>query len=193
MTTKIAVFASGKGSNFQALLTAIQTGTLDAEIGLLVCDRPGAPVVETAQNHGIATFVFASKNYENKTQFEQEIIAALARTQIDWLILAGYMRLLGPLLLSYGGGRIVNSHPSLLPHFPGKDAVDQALAADVKETGVTIHYVDEGMDTGPVIAQTVVPVYEHDDHADLQQRIQEAEHHLYPKTLQHLMNNEAKT
>lgn len=190
MTTKVAVFASGSGSNFQAFIDGIQAGRLelDAEIGLLVCDRPGARAIERAKENGIPTFVFAPKAYENKAQFEQEIASELERLDIHLIVLAGYMRLIGTTLLSSYGGRIINIHPSLLPAFPGKDAIGQALAAGVKITGVTIHEVDEGMDTGKIIAQEAVLVHEDDDHDSLQQRIQAVEHELYPKTIQGLIN-----
>lgn len=186
MTTKIAVFASGSGSNFQAFVDGIQAGRLDAEIGLLVCDRPGARAIERAKENGVPTFAFAPKIYENKAQFEQEIASELKRRDIHLLVLAGYMRLIGTTLLSSYSGRIINIHPSLLPAFPGKDAIGQALAAGVKIAGVTIHEVDEGMDTGKIIAQEAVPVHENDDHDSLLQRIQTVEHKLYPAVIQEL-------
>lgn len=185
--TSIAVFASGSGSNFQALVDAVKTGKLDVEISLLVCDRPGAKVIERAERANVPTFVFSPKNYEGKTEFERDIADELERYGVESIVLAGYMRLIGRTLLSKYEGRIINIHPSLLPSFPGKDAIGQALEAGVKVSGVTIHYVDEGMDTGKIIAQQAVPVLEDDDHESLQNRIQQTEHELYPKTIAKLL------
>ncbi|MDG4658364.1 phosphoribosylglycinamide formyltransferase [Ectobacillus antri] len=184
---KIAVFASGNGSNFQAMIDAMENGALSVEIGLLVCDKPGAMAIERAKAHSIPTFVFAAKSYASKEAFETDILEQLRAHQIEWIFLAGYMRLIGTVLLEAYKGRIVNIHPSLLPAFPGKDAVGQALEAGVKETGVTIHFVDEGMDTGPVIAQAPVPIEPSDTHKSLHQKIQALEHTLYIQTIQTLV------
>ncbi|HET7579931.1 MAG TPA: phosphoribosylglycinamide formyltransferase [Bacillales bacterium] len=185
---KIAVFASGSGSNFEALIEAVDEGRLDADIALLVCDRQGAGVIERAEHHRIPTFIFSAKHYDSKADFEREIIDNLNSQGVEFIVLAGYMRLIGDTLLSEFGGHIVNIHPSLLPSFPGKDAVEQALEAGVKVSGVTIHYVDEGMDTGEIIAQQAVPVLDDDDHDRLQHRIQEVEHELYPATVGQLLS-----
>jgi phosphoribosylglycinamide formyltransferase-1 len=185
--SKLAVFASGSGSNFQALVKAVRNGRLNAEIALLVSDKPGAKAIERAEEAGIPTFVFSPKHYENKVQFEQEILDKMQNLEISFIVLAGYMRLIGQTLLTHFAGRIINIHPSLLPAFPGKDAIGQAFSAGVKITGVTIHYVDEGMDTGTIIAQEAVPVFDRDDRNTLQQRIQKVEHDLYPKTLHKLL------
>ena len=183
---QIAIFASGSGSNFQALVDAVQSGTLKANIRLLVCDQPGAFVIHRAQSAGIPVFVFRAKDYENKQAFEQEILNELAHLGVDFIVLAGYMRLIGPTLLESFGGRIVNIHPSLLPSFPGKDAIGQAIDGGVKITGVTIHFVDAGMDTGEIIAQEIVRVTTGETKQSLQDKIQHVEHHLYPTTLNHL-------
>lgn len=177
---KIAVFASGSGTNFQALLDANQD---HYEIVLLVCDKPGAKAIERAEGAGIPTFVFQAKNYESKAAFEQEMLVWLAKFEVDFIVLAGYMRLVGETLLRKYEQRIINIHPSLLPAFPGKDAIGQAFEKQVKVTGVTIHYVDEGMDTGPIIAQEPVRVAEDDTYESLQRKIQQVEHQLYPQTL----------
>ena len=186
---KIAVFASGSGSNFQAIVDAVADGRLEADIALLVCDRPGAKVIERAERANVPTFVFSAKDYESKAAFESEIAEKLKAIGVDWIVLAGYMRLIGETLLSIYEGKIVNIHPSLLPAFPGKNAVQQALDAKVKVTGVTIHYVDEGMDTGPIIAQQAVTVDETDDHDCLLKKIQAIEHQLYPKTIAKLLEH----
>ncbi|MBT2604825.1 phosphoribosylglycinamide formyltransferase [Peribacillus frigoritolerans] len=183
---RLAVFASGNGSNFQSIAEAIKSGKLEAEICLVVCDREDAYVLERAKLENIDSFSFSAKNYSNKTEYESEILEKLRQYEIEFIILAGYMRLIGPTLLQKYSQRIVNIHPSLLPSFPGKDAIGQAFGAGVKETGVTVHYVDDGMDTGPVIAQKAVPILEGDTKDILQKRIQEMEHDLYPSVLQEL-------
>lgn len=185
---KIAVFASGSGSNFQALAVAAQSGILNAEISLLVCDKPGAFAVDRAEMLGIPALVISPKSYPSKEEYEEEIFQKLASMEVDMIVLAGYMRLIGPTLLDAFDGKIVNIHPSLLPAFPGKDAIGQALAAGVGTTGVTIHYVDEGMDTGPIIASASVKVTPRETRESLQKKIQRIEHSLYPEVLEELLN-----
>ncbi|QCJ40765.1 phosphoribosylglycinamide formyltransferase [Bacillus sp. S3] len=184
---KIAVFASGGGSNFQAIINVIREGLLSAEISLLVCDQPGAFAIERAKANRIPCFIFSAKDYSSKADFEKEIAGLLRDLDVDLIVLAGYMRLIGPTLLKEYEGRIVNIHPSLLPDFPGKDAIGQALAAKAKWTGVTIHFVDEGMDTGPIIVQERVRIAEAETRESLQQKIQSIEHKLYPSILHMLL------
>jgi phosphoribosylglycinamide formyltransferase-1 len=184
---KIAVFASGSGSNFQAIIDVVEAGDLDADISLLVCDKPGAFAIERAKTAKIPCFVFSAKDYPSKEHYEEEILAQLKANGVEFIVLAGYMRLIGTKLLAEYKGRIVNVHPSLLPAFPGKDAVGQALAAQVKWSGITIHFVDEGMDTGPIIIQERVRIDENETRESLQQKIQKSEHKLYPSILQMLL------
>ncbi len=179
----IAVFASGSGSNFQALVEASRAEDWPEPIRLLVCDRPGARVLERAEKLGVPSLLVDPKGFSSKADYEAEILARLRREGIRRLVLAGYMRLIGPTLLDAYRWRIVNIHPSLLPAFPGKDAVGQALDYGVKWTGVTVHFVDEGMDTGPIIAQEPVRVDEGDDRASLTRKIQAVEHRLYPAVI----------
>ncbi|MBO2531584.1 MAG: phosphoribosylglycinamide formyltransferase [Planifilum fulgidum] len=179
----IAVFASGSGSNFQALVEASRAEDWPEPIRLLVCDRPGARVLERAEKLGVPSLLVDPKEFSSKADYEAEILARLRREGIRRLVLAGYMRLIGPTLLDAYRWRIVNIHPSLLPAFPGKDAVGQALDYGVKWTGVTVHFVDEGMDTGPIIAQEPVRVDEGDDRASLTRKIQAVEHRLYPAVI----------
>jgi phosphoribosylglycinamide formyltransferase-1 len=186
----IAVFASGSGSNFQAILEMVQEGKLEANISLLVCDKPGAYVIERANVASIPAFVFFPKDYPSKTDYETEIALLLKKKNVDLIVLAGYMRLIGSTLLKEYEGRIVNIHPSLLPAFPGKDAIGQALAAKANWSGVTIHFVDEGMDTGPIIVQERVRITEDETTESLQRKIQVIEHKLYPEILQMLMTRE---
>ncbi|WP_430483375.1 phosphoribosylglycinamide formyltransferase [Rossellomorea marisflavi] len=183
---KIAVFASGSGSNFQSIVDEIDSGMLQADVRLLVCDRPGARVTERAEAAGIPVFSFRAKEYESKEAFEGEIVRELRASGVEFIVLAGYMRLIGPTLLEAFDGKIVNIHPSILPAFPGKDAIGQAFDGGVKVTGVTIHYVDAGMDTGEIIAQEAVTVEEDETRESLQRKIQAVEHRLYPATLRDL-------
>ncbi|MEH7117565.1 phosphoribosylglycinamide formyltransferase [Neobacillus vireti] len=184
---KIAVFASGNGSNFQAIIDVVTSGELAAEISVLICDKPGAYAVERANEAGIPSFVFQAKVYPSKEEYEEAILKELNKYDVDFIVLAGYMRLIGTTLLSAYQGRIVNIHPSLLPAFPGKDAIGQALAAKAKWSGVTIHYVDEGMDTGPIIIQERVKLEDNETRETLQKKIQQIEHKLYPEVLQMLL------
>lgn len=184
---RLAVFASGTGSNYEAIMKAIQQGSLKAQVSLLICDQPNAAVIQKAKHYGTEVFVFERKNYDTKQTFEAAIVQTLQSNQIDWVILAGYMRLIGETILQPYQGRIINIHPSLLPSFPGLDAIGQALEAGVKITGVTIHYVDEGMDTGEIIAQEAVKLEENMTKEELQQAIQRTEHELYPRTIQQLI------
>lgn len=181
---RIAVFASGQGSNFQALLDASRAGGLGgAEIVLLVSDKPQAPVVERARAAGVDTFVFQPKAYARREDYEAEIAAELEGRQVDLVVLAGYMRLLTAVLVDRYAGRMINIHPSLLPAFPGKDAIGQAWEYGVKVTGVTVHLVDGGMDTGAVVAQTAVPLLPDDSIESLEERIHQAEKELYPQVV----------
>ncbi|PDM39670.1 phosphoribosylglycinamide formyltransferase [Parageobacillus yumthangensis] len=188
----IAIFASGSGTNFQAIVDAVKKGIVPARVALLVCDKPGAKVIERAEREQIPTFVFSPKDYDSKAEFEQAILAELRKHEIEFIALAGYMRLIGPTLLDAYEGKIVNIHPSLLPAFPGKDAIGQAYRAGVKITGVTIHYVDEGMDTGPIIAQRAIAIHEGESLAQLEERIHEVEHELYPAVLKTLLEHDRK-
>jgi len=181
---RIAIFASGSGTNAEAIMNAAKTENLKAEVALIVTDKPKAKVVERASKHNVPILICDPKQFETKAAYEQEIVNELQKNEISFIALAGYMRLIGPTLLNAFRGRIVNIHPSLLPSFPGLDAIGQAFQAKVKITGVTIHYVDEGMDTGLIIAQEAVRIEGEDTVDTLQKKIQKVEHQLYPSTLQ---------
>ncbi|MEC3885188.1 phosphoribosylglycinamide formyltransferase [Halobacillus sp. HZG1] len=186
----IAVFASGTGSNFDAIVSKVESGELEANIALLVCDRIGAPVIEKAQKHEIDTVVYRAKSFSDKAAYEQAVLEDCRQRGIEFIVLAGYMRLIGPTLLKPYERRIVNIHPSLLPAFPGKDAIGQALEKKVKVTGVTVHFVDDGMDTGPIIAQEAIDIDETDTADDVKDKIQAVEHRLYPQVIQSLFIKE---
>lgn len=185
--TKIAVFASGSGSNFAAIEEACRNGELNAEIVLMVTNKPEAYAVERAEQAGIKAAIFPAKAYETREAYEKAILEALQEVEAEWLILAGYMRLIGPTLLEAYPSRIVNIHPSLLPSFPGKDAIEQAVEHGVKVTGVTVHLVDEGMDTGPILAQHAVDVVDGDVDKTAE-AIHRVEHFLFKDTLDTLFD-----
>ena len=180
---RIAVFASGNGSNFQALADAAREGRLGADIRLLVCDRPNAFVVQRAEAAGIPAYVFRPRDYPSRETYEKEILAELERLGIELVVLAGYMRILTNVLVDAYAGRMINIHPSLLPAFPGVNAIRQALEYGVKVTGVTVHFVDGGVDTGPIIAQEALAVEENDTEETLAERIHRIEHRLLPEVV----------
>ncbi len=179
----VAVFASGTGSNFDAIMNSPDR---NFDVVRLVSDKPKAHVIGKAASFGIQTIVFDPSDYEDKSAYEQELLEQLKRARVEWIVLAGYMRVLGETILDEYKGKIINIHPSLLPSFRGIDAVGQALDAGVKVSGVTIHYVDEGIDTGEIIAQEAVTVFPHDTKESLQRRIQQVEHNIYPRVLNKL-------
>ncbi|GAB7387768.1 phosphoribosylglycinamide formyltransferase [Bacillaceae bacterium] len=186
---KLAVFASGSGSNYQAIAEAIRAGRLrGADLALLVTDKPEAYVVERAKGFGTPVLALRPQEFSDKRAYEEAILRRLRQEGIDWIVLAGYMRLIGETLLVPYAGKIINLHPSLLPAFPGKDAIGQAYAYGVKVTGVTVHFVDEGLDTGPIIAQRALAVEEGDTLETLARRIQALEHELLPQVIQWLVD-----
>jgi len=177
---KLAVLVSGRGSNLAALIHAVSAGTCHARIVAVIADRRGAPALDLAREHGLATYVVAAKDYAERPKWDEALAAQLAELTPELVVLAGFMRLVGSAVLGHFAGRIVNVHPALLPAFPGLDAPAQAVAARVCLSGCTVHVVDAGVDTGPVLAQAAVPVLPSDDPATLHARIQTAEHALLP-------------
>ncbi len=183
---KLAVFASGEGTNFEAIARACADGVLAAEVVLLVCDKPGAPVVEKAVRLGIDIFVFSPRDYADKAAFETEIVRALDARKVDLVCLAGYMRIVGDTLLGAYAGRMVNIHPSLLPAFRGAHAVEQAVAYGVKVHGITVHWVSPELDGGKIIAQRAFE-YDGNDPAEVHRLGQQIEHVLYVETIAKLI------
>lgn len=184
MSKSIAVFASGTGTNFEAITKACASGLIDASIKILICDNPKAAVVQKAEAFGVRCFVFNPRDYVSKADYESEILKFL--DGVDLICLAGYMRLIGPTLLSAFEGKIINIHPSLLPAFKGLNAVEQALEYGVKVFGITIHYVDASLDGGRIIAQKAFEYY--GSSADEVHRIgQKIEHQLYIDTISQLL------
>lgn len=183
---KIAIFASGSGTNFEAIAQACADGRIDARVELLVCDVPGAKVLERAERFGVPAFCFRPKSYACKADFEREIADRMDALGIDLVCLAGYMRIIGPTLLERYGGRIINIHPALLPAFKGAHAVEDAVAYGVKVYGITIHWVDETLDGGKIIAQEAFH-YEGSDPAEVHRIGQKIEHRLYVETINKLL------
>ena len=182
---KLGVLGSGKGSNFRAIADAIARGELAAEVRVVIADVASAGILELARARGLRAEFVEPGRFKTKLEpeAEQRVVELLQSSGVEWVVLAGYMRMLKPPLLAAFPRRIINIHPSLLPAFPGLEAWRQALAAGVRETGCTVHYVDAGMDTGEVLAQRAVPVLPGDTPETLHARIQVAEHALYPAVL----------
>ena len=185
---KLAVFASGTGTNFQALNDAILQRNLNAEIVRLIVDKSTAGALNLAKLFGIPATAIKYSNYETKIEAEQVIINQLETDQVDGILLAGYMRILTPKLIDAYSGKIINLHPAMLPKFPGRHSILDAFEAGVPETGVTVHFVDNGIDTGEIIAQEAVPILVNDTIDLLETRIHNFEHVLYPNTLAKLID-----
>ena len=189
---RIAVLASGGGTNLQALLDACARGSIDGRVEVVLSNVPGARALERARAAGAATELVPSKGVVDRAAYDAELVARLSRHAPDLVCLAGYMRLLtpgfirafGPTPTTRGCPRIMNIHPGLLPSFPGLHAQRQALVYGARFAGCTVHFVDEGTDTGPVIVQAVVPVLEGDTEETLSARILVEEHRIYPQAVQ---------
>lgn len=180
----LGVLVSGRGSNLQAILDAITTGRLDARVAVVVSDKSNAPALRRAKENGIPAFVVERNSFTDTRTFELTIVESLKEHDVKLVILAGFMRVLGSTFIRHYSDRIVNIHPSLLPSFPGLHAQRQALEHGVKISGCTVHYVDETLDGGPIIAQAAVPVLPGDTEESLSERILKEEHRLLPETIQ---------
>jgi phosphoribosylglycinamide formyltransferase-1 len=180
---KIAVFASGNGSNFQVLAEAVRDSKIHASLELVVCDKPSAYVLERARLFDVETYIFSPKQYASREAYEEEIVAKLQEKGIELIVMAGYMRLVTRVLVEPYYGRMINVHPALLPAFPGINGMVQALEYGAKVTGATVHFVDGGTDTGPIIAQQAVDIQDNDTLETLSSRIQQVEYELLPKVV----------
>lgn len=177
---KCGVLASGRGSNFAALLQSQNEGFFQqAEIVCLISNNPEAPALELAREAGLQAHCLRPKDFDTLRAYEQDIVRIFDELKIDWLLLAGYMKIVGPTILSRYDGRILNIHPSLLPAFPGLNGQQQALDYGVRFSGCTVHLVDSGLDSGPIIGQRCVPVFPEDTEEDLSARILVQEHELF--------------
>ena len=191
---RLAILGSGKGSNFVAIADAIAGGSLVAEVAVVVSDVGSAGILEHARQRGMRAEFLSPGRFRSKLdeETEQKLIALLQEARADWVVLAGFMRILKGEFLRHYEHRVVNFHPSLLPAFPGLEAWKQALEYGVKQTGCTVHLVDQGIDTGPIIAQEAVPVHSGDSAETLHARIQLAERRLYPVALRDLLTGRVR-
>jgi len=180
---KIGVLVSGRGSNLQAIIDAIEAKKIKAEIAVVISNVPGAAALERARKHGIKTVIIDGSEYSDKSSYETQLIKTLEDNKVGLVCLAGYMKLLSPELVHHFKGKIMNIHPALLPAFPGLHVQKKALEYGVKYSGCTVHFVDEGCDTGPIIIQAVVPVLDSDIEETLSARILEQEHKIYPEAI----------
>ena len=180
---KLAVLVSGRGSNLQAIIDSIDREELDAHLSIVISNTKDAMALKRAEKHGIKTIFIDPSTYLNSKEYGKALVLKLKEFSIDLICLAGYMRILGEEVIQTFEKKIINIHPSLLPAFPGLNAQKQAINHGVKFSGCTVHFVDSGVDSGPIILQTVVPVYDNDDEKSLSKRILEQEHYLYPKAI----------
>ena len=179
----IAIFASGRGTNFSAILRAIKKGKVKAKLSLLVCDNPQAKVLGKAKRSCINTALIKREDFAAKKDFEGKIIERLEENKVDLIVLAGFIRMLSPEFVGKYKGRILNIHPALLPAFKGEEAIKDAFEYGVKVTGVTVHFVDEKMDHGPIILQRQVQIEPNDTLESLESKIHKIEHRLYPEAI----------
>lgn len=180
---KTAILASGNGTNFEVLAKHFQAGDLPGELALLFCNHPDAPVMARAKRLGVTAVSFTVKSCGGKAAYEEKLLAVLQEYQIDFIALAGYLRVVGPTILEHYDHRIINLHPAWLPEYPGLHSIERAFADHRSQTGVTVHYIDAGLDSGPIIAQCHVPILDTDTEESLERRVHETEHQLYPLAL----------
>ena len=180
---RVGVLASGRGSNFRALVMAAESGRIPAAVVVLVADRAGAPVLDIARAHRVEVVVVDPRQHPSREAHEKAVIAALEERRVGLVCLAGYLRLVSPAFVAHFAGRLLNIHPSLLPAFPGLHPQRQALEHGARVSGATVHFVDDGVDTGPIVLQAAVPVLPDDTEATLADRILVEEHRLYPEAV----------
>ena len=185
---RFAIFVSGSGTNMENILQKIREGRIEAEAALVVSDNPGAPALKRAEKFKVECAVVDRKKFSSREEFEAEIEQNLARKKIDYIVLAGFMRILSPGFVRARRLRILNIHPALLPKFPGAHAIREAWEAKVKVTGVTVHFVDEGVDTGPIILQREVPIEANDTLETLEKKIHAVEYELYPEAIHRVLS-----
>ncbi len=177
---KLGVMASGRGSNFQSIIDSIKTGYLKAEVKLLITDNPDAFAIKRAQENGIEHLLMKPSDYASKDEYYSRVAEEFKRRDVELVVLAGFMRVVGKPLIDAYPMRIMNIHPAILPSFPGLHGQKQAVDYGVKVSGCTVHFVDEGVDTGPIIIQAVVPAYHDDTEESLSERILKQEHRIFP-------------
>jgi len=182
-TIKLAIMASGNGSNFEAVAKAIEEKRLNAEIKVLIYNNPSAKVRSRAENWQVPAVLINHKEYKKRQEFDRAIVEALKKYEIDWVVMAGWMRVATEILLEAFPDRVINIHPSLLPSFRGINAIEKAIAAKVKITGCTVHIVNLEVDSGPILIQAAVPVLAEDTPETLHARVQIEEHRILPQAI----------
>ena len=188
----LGVLCSGRGTNLQSIIDAVENGQIPAPIGVVITDKPDVMALERAAKAGIPNIGVNRKECADKQEFEERLVKALRAHGVTLVVLAGFMRILSPYFVREFKGRIMNIHPALLPSFPGAHAHRDALAYGVKVSGVTIHFVDEGMDSGPIILQAAVPVEDDDTEDTLGARVLVQEHKLYPRAIELFLKGKLK-
>jgi len=186
--TRLGILISGTGSNMKSIVAACETGVVPAEVAIVVSNRADAPGLAWAAEHGLATMLLPHRDFPNREDHDAAIVEKLRQAGVEWVCLAGYMRLLSRVLIEAFPNRILNIHPALLPSFPGLHGQRQAWEYGVKVSGCTVHLVDLELDHGPIVVQRVVPVLEDDDEDRLSARILEQEHKAYPEALSELLS-----
>ncbi|MFQ5480420.1 MAG: phosphoribosylglycinamide formyltransferase [Thermodesulfobacteriota bacterium] len=185
---RIGIIASGRGSNLQCLINAVEEGRLEVTIELVISDRPGAGALGRAEKHGIVHALVRENEYATRAEFDAEMIKLLKAHDVELVVLAGFMRVLGPAFIEAFPERIINIHPALLPSFPGLNVHRKAIRHGVKFSGCTVHFVDKGLDTGPIIIQAVVPILDNDTEESLGARILAEEHRILPEAVSLIAN-----
>ena len=188
----IGVLCSGRGTNLQSIIAAVESGQIPAPIGVVLTDKPDVMALERAEKAGIPNFCVNRKECSDKQEFEEKLVEKLREHGVTLVVLAGFMRILSPYFVRSFKGRILNIHPALLPSFPGAHAHRDVLEYGVKVSGVTVHFVDEGMDSGPIILQAAVPVEDDDTEDTLAARVLVEEHKIYPRAIELYLKNKLK-
>jgi len=181
---RIGILASGGGSNLQSIIDRCQDGSVDAEIAVVICNNPGAGALDRAEQAGIAHLCIDHRQFADRQYFDQSVVTALKDANVELVILAGFMRIISGVFLKAFPQRIINIHPALLPAFPGLHVQKKALEYGARFSGCTVHFVDDGVDTGQIIIQAVVPILDNDTEESLSARILEQEHKIYPQAIQ---------
>lgn len=189
---KLAIFVSGSGTNLENLIIEAFNGRIPAQIGFVFTDNPQAGAIAKAKNYGVRVEVADRKAFKTKSEFEAEIIRLLEASPVEYIVLAGFMRILSPEFVRKYKGKIINIHPSLLPAFPGAHGIRDAFEAKVAETGVTVHFVDEGVDSGQIILQKKVAVAAGETLENLEAKIHAVEYEIYPEALRKVLKREVK-
>lgn len=190
---RIAFLVSGSGTNMANLIQKIKSGEVCAEAAIVISNKPGVKALNRAKELGVPAAVISHKDYATRQLFDEALAACIDSHKIDYVVLAGFMRVLTEGFVKKYHGRLINIHPALLPAFPGAHAIQDAWDAKVKETGVTVHFVDGGVDTGPVILQRKVPVLPNDTLETLEARIHQIEYEIYPEALKLVLSGKSKT